>query len=61
MHVRETPKKKWYGPLASDVRASLPGSWRVVFDTPEVNNAKDQFFNTYRQQVKSVVPRRFSQ
>nr|ABM54466.1 cuticle protein BD1 [Portunus pelagicus] len=61
IYVPETPQKKWYGPLASDVPASLPGSSPVVFDTPEVNNAKAHFFNTYRQQVKAVVPRRFSQ
>ncbi|KAK8377802.1 hypothetical protein O3P69_014029 [Scylla paramamosain] len=58
IYVPETPQKKWYGPLASEVPASLPGSSPVVFDTPEVNNAKAHFFNTYRRQVKAVTPRR---
>lgn len=53
----EEPPKKWTGPLASDVPASLPGSSPVVFDTPEVANAKANFLDTYKRQVAAVVPK----
>lgn len=53
----DLPPKKWTGPLASAVPASLPGSSPVVFDTPEVASAKASFLNTYKQQVAAVVPR----
>ncbi|KAK3887506.1 hypothetical protein Pcinc_008385 [Petrolisthes cinctipes] len=45
---------KWYGPLASTVPASLPGSSAVVANTADVNAARDAFFNTYRAQLASV-------
>ncbi|KAK3887505.1 hypothetical protein Pcinc_008384 [Petrolisthes cinctipes] len=45
---------KWYGPLASTVPASLPGSSPIVANTADVNAARDAFFNTYRAQLASV-------
>lgn len=53
------PPKKWTGPLASAVPASVPGSSPVVFDTPEVASAKASFLNTYRRQVAAVVPKTY--
>lgn len=57
VYVPDTPQKKWTGPLASAVPASVPGSSPVVFDTPEVHHAKSAFFDTYKRQVKAVMPR----
>nr|P81584.1 RecName: Full=Cuticle protein CP1876; Short=CPCP1876 [Cancer pagurus] len=56
-YVPDAPQEKWTGPLASAVPAGLPGSSPVVFDTPEVYNAKAAFFNTYKNQVKAIIPR----
>lgn len=53
----DAPPKKWTGPLASAVPASLPGSSPVVFDTAEVAHAKAHFLNTYKRQVAAVVPK----
>lgn len=53
------PAKKWTGPLASAVPASVPGSTPVVFDTPEVASAKASFLNTYKRQVAAVVPKTY--
>lgn len=51
------PQPKWMGPLASKVPASLPGSTAFVSDTPEVNNARSHFFNTYKAQIVATRPR----
>ncbi|XP_063870543.1 cuticle protein CP1499-like [Scylla paramamosain] len=47
---------KWYGPLASNVAAGLPGSSPVVAPTAEVAAARNEFFSTYNAQVAAVAP-----
>ncbi|XP_071551567.1 cuticle protein CP1499-like [Panulirus ornatus] len=47
---------KWTGPVAATIPAGLPGSSSQVAETPEVINARNQFFNAYKAQVVATVP-----
>ncbi|XP_066942158.1 cuticle protein CP1499-like [Macrobrachium rosenbergii] len=47
---------KWTGPVAATVPAGLPGSSPNVADTPEVQAAKANFFQTFQRQAAAAAP-----